>query len=200
MSSNNYRFRGINLTSSVVTNLSNVVGTTVTAALNTLNAALGAITSDMVQNLSAVAGATVTAALNALNTNNPGRGFDDIGITAIPDSILPLIIATAPFSTTAVDPNVQVFFTASVEATGLSPIIANYEIQVDGVTLVGSERTFSVSGFGGGGEFRPWATSGIVNLLAPGAHAATLVVTSATVDVGDSLTISPSGILTVARW
>lgn len=78
MSSNNYRFRGINLTSSVVTNLSNVVGSTVTAALNTLNTALGAITSSMVQNLSVVAGATVTNALDTLNGLIAGLTSDDV--------------------------------------------------------------------------------------------------------------------------
>lgn len=38
MSSNNYRFRSINLTSTAVTNLSNVLGSSVTDALNNLNA------------------------------------------------------------------------------------------------------------------------------------------------------------------
>lgn len=56
------------VTSSMVENLSAVAGATVTAALNTLNTAIGSLTSTSIANASAVAGATVTAALNVLNT------------------------------------------------------------------------------------------------------------------------------------
>lgn len=52
--------------SSQIKNLSGVVGATVTAALNTLSAGVGALTSTNIANASGVAGATVTAALNTL--------------------------------------------------------------------------------------------------------------------------------------
>jgi hypothetical protein len=56
------------LTSSQVKNLSTVLGTTVTDALNTLVGAVVALTSDNIANASGVVGATVTAALNTLGS------------------------------------------------------------------------------------------------------------------------------------
>lgn len=56
----------VTFNSTAITNVSSVGGATVTAALNTLLAAINGLTSSQIANLSAVAGTTVSDALNSL--------------------------------------------------------------------------------------------------------------------------------------